>query len=107
MTIRDYLKKRTRLITGVAFCGWVLLPISAIVSGRGHPPVPLFVAGVVVFGGALLVLLFRVRCPKCQTPFRQLAGEIAFQWGTRRRVNFCPYCGVSMDEPYEAPRDVR
>jgi hypothetical protein len=106
MTIRDYLKRRTRLIAAVGFAGWLLLPLSTIVVGGGQPPVPLFVAGFVVFGGAILALFFLVRCPKCKTTFRQLASEIAFHWGTRRRVNFCPYCGVSMDEPYDSPRKV-
>jgi hypothetical protein len=24
---------------------------------------------------------------------------LAFSWGSGPRINFCPYCGVSLDQP--------
>jgi hypothetical protein len=107
MTIRDYLKHRTRLVMGAGFAGWLLLPVSAIVTGGRGPPALFFLLGFGVFAGAIVLFLFVVRCPKCNAPFGQLAGEIAFRFGVRRQVNYCPYCGVSMDEHYEAPREIR
>ena len=107
MSIRDFLKRRTRRILAIGFGGWLLLPLSAIVSGGHEPPWPLAVVGVLLFGGAVLSMLFLNRCPKCRARLGQLSGEIAFHWGTRARVNFCPYCGVSLDTPYEPPRTVR
>jgi hypothetical protein len=106
MTVREYVKRRTRLILAIGFGGWLLLPLSAIFSQGHDPPVPVFLVGGLVFGAAIFTMFFLNRCPKCRTPLGQIAGEIAFHWGTRRRVNFCPYCGVSMDAQYEAPHKV-
>ena len=106
MTIRDLIKRRTRLVAATLFGGWLLFPISALFTdtiGRG-PPSPLFFVGFAVFGASILAMLFWIRCPKCGTQFGQLAMEIGFHWGTHRKVNYCPYCGVGMDEAYEPPR---
>ena len=98
-TIRDYLKRRTRRIMAVGIGGWLLCALAMSVLGQGATgPGPLFFVGFAVFGGAIITLLFFVKCPKCKARFGQLGPEIAFRvWG-RRQVNFCPYCGVSLDE---------
>ena len=98
-TIRDYLKRRTRRFMAIGFGSWLFFALSA---GFGHIGPKLGPAVFVGFGilfGAVLALLFFVKCPKCGTGFWQLAGQLALHWGSRRRVNFCPYCGVSLDEP--------
>jgi hypothetical protein len=107
MTIRDYLRRRIRLIWAAAFAAWLLVPLSVAVTADHVPPPLLIIPCMLLFGGAIVSLLFLVRCPRCHTRFGQVAGEIAFHWGSRGRVNFCPYCGVSLDEPYEAPREIR
>ena len=106
ITIRDFIKRRMRIIAAIAFGGWLFLPLSAALSPDHHEFPPLAFLGAAIFGGALLSFFFLVRCPKCRTRYGQVASEIAFHFGSKRRVNFCPYCGVSLDEPYEPPRKV-
>jgi len=106
-TIRDHIKRRVRIIAALAISGWLLVPLSASFGADPHAfPLPMFL-GFAIFAGAILGLTFFVRCPKCNSRFGQVASQIAFHFGsTRGRVNFCPYCGTSLDEPYEPPRKV-
>jgi hypothetical protein len=99
MIIRDYIKRRVWACMAVAVGGWLLVPLSA--AALGDKPNPLFMmAGPVLFGGAILAMYWAVRCPKCKARLAQTVGmATAFQWGSRAKVNFCPYCGVSLDEP--------
>lgn len=97
-TIRDVIKRRVRWISLIAVAGWLLFPLSMSQVQKGHPPPPLFFVGMLLFVGAILAIQFVVRCPRCSAPLGQIALTIAFGW-LRRRVNFCPYCGVSLDEP--------
>ena len=108
VTIRDHIKRRVRIIAAVAVGGWLLLPLSASFGADPQAfPLPMFV-GFAIFAGAILGLTFFVKCPKCDTRFGQVASQIAFHFGSKRgRVNFCPYCGTSLDQPYEPPRKVR
>ena len=98
-TIRSYIKRRVWASMAFAVGGWLLLPLSA--GAMGDKPNPLFMmAGAIVFVGALLSMFWLVRCPKCKAKLAQTIGTAtAFQWGSRGKVNFCPYCGVSLDEP--------
>ena len=97
-TIRDVIKRRMRWLTLVAIAGWLLVGLSIQFPRNGQPPPPLVIVGFLVFAGALLAMQRAVRCLKCSTPLGKIAATIAFGlWG--RRVNFCPYCGVSLDEP--------
>ncbi len=107
MTIRDFLTRRTRMILAVGFCGWLVLPLSAIFAEDHGPALVLVPFAFLLFGGAIVTYLFVIRCPRCKVRFGNVAGEMAFHWGTRARVNFCPYCGVSLDEPCEGPTRIR
>lgn len=91
----------------IGFGGWLIIPVSAAIwHGHKPPPSAVFVAFGVFFGAAI-ALMFFVRCPKCGAALGQLTNEFGFQWlqrGKSRQIKFCPYCGVSMDEPMpEAP----
>jgi hypothetical protein len=66
-------------------------------DGLGKVAIPM--VGFVMFGGAILALQWIVRCPKCKARLgRTIAMPVAFGWGSGPKVNFCPYCGVSLDE---------
>ena len=94
-TIRDYLKRRVRWSMGVGLCAWLSLAVSAS-AGVRNPLV--FFAGVLVFGGATLSMLW-IKCPRCSVRLGQsIAGTMAIP-GLKPQPNFCPYCGVSLDEP--------
>ncbi|MBS0374971.1 MAG: hypothetical protein JSR73_10335 [Proteobacteria bacterium] len=106
MTLRDYLRRQVWIGYAIMIAGWLGLPLSLALSGEAAdiPQVAFFaVAGVLV---GVLWLVVRVRCPKCKARYGQIATEIAFGFGRRQRVMFCPYCGERLDQPYEPPRRV-
>jgi hypothetical protein len=106
MTIADYLTRRTRILFGVAFAGWLGAGVGVAVLHdripKGDPPWPMMI-GFALFGIAWIFLM-RLQCPRCEGRIFMIAGHLAqptfFQ---RRRICFCPYCGVSLDEPYDKP----
>jgi hypothetical protein len=57
-----------------------------------------FLAGVLGFGGAILSTIW-IKCPRCSVRIGQsIAGAMAIPL-LKPQPNFCPYCGVSLDEP--------
>ncbi|HTT02272.1 MAG TPA: hypothetical protein VMG11_09325 [Steroidobacteraceae bacterium] len=100
-TIRDRIKRRVRSLAAVAAVGWVICAVGmglAFESSTHMPNFVLFFLGFVVFGGAIMGLQWLTRCPKCSTRIGQsIALQVAFGlFGSR--PNYCPYCGVSLDE---------
>lgn len=99
-TNRDYIRHRVWISLAIAGAGWLMI-FSGSMMGRAADqkgPQALFgVVGFLMFLGALLVAQ-RVKCPKCSTRLGQVAMLIGVHWGKKRRLNFCPYCGVSLDE---------
>ena len=74
---------------------------NALTGGR---QAGLSATGGVMFGGAILALQMIVRCPKCKARLgRTIAMPVAFGWRSGPRVNFCPFCGVKLDEPIPHP----
>jgi len=56
--------------------------------------------GAILFAGAILAMQWTLKCPKCKARVGQtIAMPLAFSWGAGPKINFCPYCGVSLDEP--------
>lgn len=101
-TIRDVVKRRVRWCMAVAAGGLVLfiaLPMAAI-GEHGRPNVALVMLAWGLFAAALVALQwFAARCPKCT---QRMGQEIAMRVALairRKPPNFCPYCGVSFDEP--------
>lgn len=101
-TIRGVLRRRVRIAAAVAFCGWLFLVSFGIVSGnRKSPPGPPFFVGFLVFAGAALGANFWIKCLKCSRRLGKLGFELGFSG--KKAPNFCPYCGVSLDEPVPDP----
>jgi hypothetical protein len=103
-TIRDYIKRRVRWLFAVGVAGWLSFPLSqfAIHEESGNKvAAALPLLGMFVFMGAILALNWALKCPRCRA---NLGRTIALPVGLRfsgPKVNFCPYCGVSLDEPCE------
>jgi hypothetical protein len=96
-TIRAHIKRRVRWFMAIGFLAWLLIPAWLGVAGDHQPPYVPFVA-MAIFAAAALGLQFFVRCPRCKTRL----GQIGIQVGVgilKPTVNFCPYCGVNLDEP--------
>lgn len=97
-TIREYLTRRVRWCMGLAIGGWLLVAVS-MSSHIAAPVGP--VVGAVMFGGAVLAMQWGLKCPRCSVRL----GQVVVSMGIPRlkpQPNFCPYCGVSFDEPREA-----
>lgn len=74
--------------------GWII--IAASIGAR--PENPIFnILGFLVFGGAILALQW-IKCPRCSTRLGQMVMPLAVR-AFKPQPNFCPYCGVSLDEP--------
>jgi peptidoglycan/LPS O-acetylase OafA/YrhL len=99
-TIRGHIKRRVRWFMAIGFLAWLLIPgWLAVARDHEQPYIP-FVA-MAIFASAALGLQFFVRCPKCKTRL----GQIGVQVGVgilKPKVNFCPYCGVNLDESLPA-----
>jgi hypothetical protein len=102
-TIRHYLKRRIRWAFAIGICGWLMFSFSAAVFGpqkdaAASMTLIMQIAGVAMFGGAILVMA-RTKCPKCSVTLGQVGSSIAIPFV--KQPNFCPYCGVSFDEPHQ------
>lgn len=106
MTIRDYLKRRIQIWMGtvvlialVAGCIWYLGFIGAFTAW--------WPAMLVVFGALVITNwagAFAVRCPVCAL---RLTGDIysaMFSKRASRRFNYCPGCGVKLEEEWRDPK---
>ena len=90
MTIRRYLRKRSLML-------WAALIVWAI-SGFVTEELPSWVEVLwIVAGIALLISQFWIRCTRCKTHIPSTIGVGIFQWF--KPINFCPFCGVHLDEP--------
>ena len=96
-TIRDFLKRRVRWCMAIAVGGWLLFPIVGLTSpGEIQPAIAGL--GVLMFGAGALAMHWIVRCPRCSVRLGHIAMTLGIP-GLKPKPNFCPYCGVSMDEP--------
>ena len=95
-TIRDRLKRRVRWAMAIGFTGLLI----AIVGPVGIPKeyASLIAIGPIMFVGAIFTVQWFTKCPKCETRLGQeMSQRIAFTF-FGKKPNFCPYCGVSLDE---------
>jgi len=106
---RDYIRRRVLLALAIGACGWLTIFAASFINHAAGEkgPLPLMSAlGFVMFIGAILAVQ-RVKCPRCSTRLGQVAMMIGAHWGKKRRLNFCPYCGTSLDESVTKDEPVR
>jgi hypothetical protein len=94
-TIRDYLKRRVRWCFAIGITGWLIFATS--IGTRTDNPI-LNILAVLMFGGAMLTLQWIIKCPRCSVRLGQIAVTLAIP-GLKPQPNFCPYCGIGLDEP--------
>lgn len=87
-TIRSYFNRRTRRAFRGMAAGFVVVATALVLGGAtGHVGMAEVGAGVgLVIVCAALWQLDTTRCPRCSARLLPT-----------RRINFCPYCGVSLD----------
>lgn len=103
VTIRDYIKKRVRWCFAIAAAGWLLIALGSAFAQQlpaGFPQFLVPLLGGLLFGGAILAMQGVVKCPKCRANLgRTIAMPVAMSFGSGPKINFCPYCGVHLDQP--------
>ena len=108
MTIRELLLSQLRRLMLVGFGCWLAFAVAGIAGSSGYVPTWVAFIPFVGFGGTILSLLFRVRCPRCGGRLGQMAALLNPKWRAfNRPVNFCPYCGVSLEEPVAVSSNYR
>jgi hypothetical protein len=105
MTIREYCAHRSRLarkiaiLVGVSWMlGWSAFQVLAKMTINSW-----YVAGTaaLLIACVMNVVLQRTKCPRCGFSLRKVVAQAASS--TLPRVDACPHCGVSLDEPTEHP----
>jgi hypothetical protein len=108
VTIKDHLRRRTRLLFAIGFAGWLTCAGSAFVVNAdtpcrphcgGNRPPPTIFLGLPLFLGAAIGLAFFVKCPRCTGRLGFVAGAAMTRGVLTRPINFCPFCGVNLNEP--------
>ncbi len=101
MTIRDMLNKKKRDAAIIYFVAFATLAISILMMiSINYKPIILFVviASIICFL-SLLHLFFGIRCPKCSNNLGSMtAYSFSSPFSIPKKINYCPYCGIKMDE---------
>jgi hypothetical protein len=101
MTIRDYIQRRGKMARYVGFAYIVVLMIAAftlfpaLMSDNGTL---WMVVAMLPLVAVYYVIGQLTKCPRCQTSLYLMAMQTANPFGGEI-PNFCPHCGVSLDEP--------
>jgi hypothetical protein len=97
MSIRDVLQRRHRILIGVTLCAFLVFLLCVQLSVTLHRRWLAYL-GVIVFLAAGYLDNLWLKCPRCHRSigFARRKGLPFFGVGES-----CPYCGVSLDEPWE------
>ena len=102
MTNRQHIRRRLRWFFAIGFGAWLLLA-STMLTTVGEPPPLLIGLGMFAFVAAALSMQFGIRCLLCGGNLGLTIGPATFSFFRRKHVvNYCPYCGSSLDEPFDA-----
>ena len=100
-SIRSQLRRKVAVAYAVAVAGALVTFAGARFMPDDFIPEILVLPGVALFGIGILMLHLRVRCPRCQ-------GNLAATVGTpapfAKRINYCHYCGIALDERWPPSR---
>ena len=103
MTIRQVLSRRMIIWLLIALASWLGGAASIALPTNQDVPwlYPLF---IVIFGVALLGF-YRLQCPRCRTALGTNTFRIVgINTVLTKRIEHCPYCGVSLDQPYDVAK---
>jgi hypothetical protein len=95
VTIRTYIRRRLILGFGSAFIGF-LFAVVVMLFKEGETS-PFFALAFIPFIAAIFFINFGVRCPRCEGNLAMTPAAYP-NLSKKHRFNFCPYCGVSVDE---------
>ena len=105
MTIREHVSKTLLISILFVFLGL----FGCVVIGFGGERVigPLFSMplGMLLFFGSGIYGFSLLKCPKCANYLFSVAGSVRRKIFFFSRVDFCPFCGISMDEKMDGHQD--
>ena len=100
MTIREVLAARRQKLLILGLSAWVGFALTGILAPPRHLPwlvLPFFA----LFLAAALLNIYWIRCPRCRGAIGLTSAVLTGRGGwLGRRIDFCPYCGVSLDESW-------
>jgi hypothetical protein len=94
-----FLASRFRKLMLIGILAWLGCAAAGFSASAGLIPVWIVFIPFIAFFAVVRLMLVWIRCPRCGGPFGQNAGFL--NWRDcfyQRRVNFCPYCGVNLDD---------
>lgn len=101
MTIRDYLLRRWRIVTG-ALIAVAAASVLVVMLGSCAVQAVTIPLTFLAYGAVAFLSWFIMRCPQCHVC---LDSGVAFGLSAKkpsRRFRFCPGCGVSLDAEVES-----
>ena len=101
MSIRELLAKKQRKFIGIMLLAWAL-SIVAVVALPGHAALVTQYAAIAVMLVASVSLYRTARCPRCSAKLWLSLHKLAPLGPFQPRLNHCPACGVSTNDPAEA-----
>jgi len=104
VTIRQFIRRRLAIGYGLVFVG-LFVQLGIEYSGGNSNDLLLLALAFTPCAAGILLVTFGVRCPRCRANLGAVAaGRFAFSRGAR--MNFCPFCGVSVDAPRDGEKAV-
>jgi hypothetical protein len=103
MTIRDALNKRKRIAAIISYLGFALFITVGLLSTRNEKLAVLIPFAMIPFAGAILYMMWLVRCPRWIAPIVDYGGSA---FSISQKFRFCPVCGVSLDDQCDATSEV-
>ena len=99
MTTRERVNRDGRRMFLLALIGFVMFAGGMTASQARREFIILGLSGFALFGGAIIYRMFSGRCVHCQRPLARLFYQT---WGSAFNIasdlQFCPYCGRSLDD---------
>ncbi len=96
MTVRDFLTRKKRKVSIIAFASWLILAIAGILSSR-YKTFIFIVPAFIVFMASVIYLIFGIRCPRCKGMMGHVSSYSSGPFSISRKINYCPFCGLDIN----------
>ncbi len=98
MTTRQRINRHGRRAFLVALIGFLMF-VGGMMASKSRPEFKIVaISGFVLFVGATIYVRFGGRCVHCHRPLGRLwYGSWGTAFGIASDLQFCPYCGSSLD----------
>jgi hypothetical protein len=99
MTPRERINRDGRRTFLVALIGFAMF-VGGMMASKRHPEFKIVaISGFVLFVAATIYVRFAGRCVHCHRPLGRLwYGSWGTAFGLASELQFCPYCGKSLDD---------